>query len=235
MAGFGQIQREHLPSQVATAIGQEIEAGALKAGDKLPSEHELARAFGVSRAVVREAIAQLRNEGLVDTRQGVGAFVLPSLHRPVLRIEVGDLYDQKSFLSLFQLRVPLEVEAAGLAALHHTPADLERLDESLQAMRGLEAWWSDDGIAADLAFHRALAMATQNGYFSMILGFIGEKITTTIAEARSRAVLEQLVNVTVEEHTAVRDAVAARDMHAAREAMRAHIMGAASRLNLKLY
>jgi DNA-binding FadR family transcriptional regulator len=234
MAGFGHIQREHLPSQVASAVGQEIDGGALKAGDKLPTEHELARAFGVSRAVVREAIAQLRNEGLVETRQGVGAFVLPSRHRPVLRIAVDNLSDQQRFRSLFQLRVPLEVEAAGLAALHHAPDDLQRLDESLEAMGGLQAWSSDEGIAADLSFHRTLAQATQNHYFPAVLGFVGEKITTTIVEARSLVALEQLYNRTVQEHRAVRDAVAARDMHAARAAMRAHILGAASRLNLQL-
>jgi DNA-binding FadR family transcriptional regulator len=231
---FGQIQREYLPSQVASAIGQEIDSGALKAGNKLPTEHELAHAFGVSRAVVREAIAQLRNEGLVGTRQGVGAFVLPSQHRPVLRIAVDNLSDQQRFRGLFQLRVPLEVEAAGLAALHHGPEDLARLDESLEAMSGLPAWNSDAGVAADLSFHRTLAQATQNPYFPTVLGFIGEKITHTIVEARSVTALEQLYNRTVHEHRAVRDAVAARDMRAAREAMRTHILGAASRLNLQL-
>jgi len=118
MPNFGQVRRnEHLPAQIAATIGQEIASGNLKAGDKLPTEHELAKTFGVSRSVVREAIAQLRNEGLIDTRQGVGAFVLPPQSRPVLRIESAKLANPESFRSLFQLRVPLEVEAAGLAAL----------------------------------------------------------------------------------------------------------------------
>src|SRR5690606_1593522 len=87
---------------------------------------------------------------------------------------------------------------------------------------------------ADLAFHRALALGTQNEYYSMFVGFIGEKITSTIAAARARTELAQIVQVTVAEHTAVREAVAARDMPGARAAMRAHILGAAARLDLKL-
>lgn len=235
MAQFGHIQRvEHLPTQIAAAIEQEITTGALKAGEKLPAELELAKTFGVSRSVVREAIAQLRNEGLVDTRQGVGAFVLELQRRQVIRIESADLVNAESFRSLFQLRVPLEVEAAGLAALHHTAADLKRLDDALEVMHGVHTKWTDDGIAADLVFHNALALCTQNEYYSLFIGFIAEKITSTIAMARARAELEQIVHITIVEHTAVRDAVAARDMHRAREAMRAHIMGAAARLDLQL-
>jgi len=235
MPNFGQVRRnEHLPAQIAATIGQEIASGNLKAGDKLPTEHELAKTFGVSRSVVREAIAQLRNEGLIDTRQGVGAFVLPPQSRPVLRIESAKLANPESFRSLFQLRVPLEVEAAGLAALHHTEQDLARLDEALETMRGMETRWTEEGIAADLAFHRALALATQNYYYSMFIGFVGEKIINTISIARARIELEHIVQVTVAEHVAVRDAVAARDMMGARAAMRAHILGAAARLDLQL-
>ncbi|CAM4220057.1 GntR family transcriptional regulator [Bordetella tumbae] len=235
MVNFGQIQRlEHLPAKVAATIGQEISSGRLKAGEKLPTEHELAKTFGVSRSVVREAIAQLRNEGLLDTRQGVGAFVLEPQRRPVIRIDSTDLSNPESFRSLFQLRVPLEVEAAGLAALHHTAEDLERLDEALEIMRGMDTRWTSEGVAADLEFHCALADGTHNEYYSMFVGFIGEKITNTIAVARARAELEQIVQITVAEHTAVRDAIASRDMMQARAAMRTHILGAAARLDLQL-
>lgn len=235
MAQFGHILRvDHLPSQIAAKIEQEIISGGLKAGQKLPPETELGKTFGVSRSVVREAIAQLRNEGLVDTRQGVGAFVLGLQHRPTIRIESADLNNPESFRSLFQLRIPLEVEAAGLAALHHTPKDLQRLDDALEVMHGVDTRWNDDGIAADLAFHNALAQCTQNEYYTLFIGFITEKIISTISLARARAELEQIVDLTLREHTAVRDAVAARDMQGAREAMRHHIMGAAVRLDLHL-
>jgi len=234
MVDFGQIQREHLPVQISLAIGQEIASGGLKAGEKLPAEHALAKNFGVSRSVVREAIAQLRNEGLIETRQGVGAFVLPPQSRSVLRIESAELVNPARFRSLFQLRVPLEVEAAGLAARHHTRADLARLDEALNIMRDVQTRWTPEGVTADLAFHRALAQATHNAYYAMFIGFIGEKITRAIVETRARIGLQQAVQVTVAEHTAVRDAVAARDVQRACATMRAHILGAATRLGLAL-
>ncbi len=233
-ADFSQIRRiEHLPARIASHIGKEIAEGRVMAGEKLPTEHILAKTFGVSRSVVREAIAQLRNEGLVETRQGVGAFVTEALRRGSIRIEQADLHDRESFRSLFQLRMPLEIEAAGLAAVHHVDADLKKLDDSLARMTGAEKW-TDQGIVADLVFHRALAAATHNEYYPLFIGFIAERISLAINAARAAAVLEEIVEVTIAEHVAIRDAVATRDPLVARTAMRHHIMGAAGRLGLTL-
>lgn len=234
VADFNQIRRnEHLPARIATQIGREISEGRILPGDKLPTEHLLAKNFGVSRSVIREAIAQLRNEGLVETRQGVGAFATDIERRSGLRIEQGDLSDRQSFRSLYQLRVPLEVEAAGLAAVHHTSGDMARLDETLERMTGAEKW-TDQGIVADLAFHRALAAATQNEYFLLFIGFIAERISLAINTARAHAVLEEIVEITIAEHVAIRDAVASRDPLKAREAMRRHMAGSVGRLNITL-
>lgn len=230
---FGHIRRsEHLPARIASQIARDITEGRMRPGEKLPTEHFLAKALGVSRSVVREAIAQLRNEGLVETRQGVGAFVTESHARPI-RIEQDDLADRQSFRDLFQLRVPLEIEAAGLAALHHTADDLQRIDEALASMSGGEKWTAE-GIVADLGFHRAVAAATGNEYFSVFIGFIAERISLAINAARAAAVLEEIVEVTIEEHVALRDAIASRDPKRAREAMKAHLLGAARRLDLTI-
>ncbi|GEO87443.1 MULTISPECIES: FadR/GntR family transcriptional regulator [Alphaproteobacteria] len=231
---FGQIRRnEHLPTRIATQIARDIVEGRILPGDKLPTEHVLAKGFGVSRSVVREAIAQLRNEGLVETRQGVGAFVTEQRTRPSIRIEQDDLDDRESFRELFQLRLPLEIEAAGLAAVHHDAGDLEKLDGTLAAMTGADKWTSQ-GIIADLAFHRVLAAATKNEYFTLFIGFIAERISLAINAARAAAVLEEIVEVTIAEHLAIREAVASRDPHKAREAMRRHLLGATGRLGLQL-
>ncbi|MBV2187244.1 MAG: FadR family transcriptional regulator [Rhizobium sp.] len=231
---FGHIRRnEHLPARIAAQIGRDIIEGRILAGEKLPTEHVLAKGFGVSRSVVREAIAQLRNEGLVETRQGVGAFVTEQRARQTIRIEQDDLRDRESFRELFQLRLPLEIEAAGLAAVHHDQADLDKLDETLEAMTGADKW-TDQGIVADLAFHRILAAATKNEYFTLFIGFIAERISLAINAARAQAVLEEIVEVTIAEHLAIREAVASRDPKRAREAMRRHLLGATGRLGLQL-
>ncbi|HTO30391.1 MAG TPA: FadR/GntR family transcriptional regulator [Pararhizobium sp.] len=229
---FGQLRRnEHLPSRIAAQIAREITDGRILPGGKLPTEHFLASSFGVSRSVVREAIAQLRNEGLVETRQGVGAFATEIKARQSIRIEQSDLHDRATFRDLFQLRMPLEIEAAGLAAIHHVEADLAKLDTALAAMTGTDKW-TDQGIVADLAFHRVIAAATGNEYFALFVGFIAERISLAISAARATAVLEEIVELTIAEHVAVRDAVASRNPQSARDAMRQHLLGAASRLDL---
>jgi len=231
---FGEIRRnEQLPARIASEIVRQITEGSFLPGHKLPTEHNLAQSFGVSRSVIREAIAQLRNEGLIETRQGVGAFVTEPDRRHAIRIEPETLADRDHFQSLFQLRMALEIEAAGLAAVHHTAEDMCKLDEALSAMNGTEKW-TDEGISADLTFHRALAAATHNEYFPLVLGFIAERISQAIRAARARAVLEEIVEITIAEHTAIRDAIALRDPLKAREVMRNHVVGAASRVNLQL-
>jgi GntR family transcriptional repressor for pyruvate dehydrogenase complex len=129
--------------------------------------------------------------------------------------------------------MPLEIEAAGLAAIHHDDGDLKKLDDSLAQMTGAEKW-TDQGIVADLAFHRTLATATHNEYYPLFLGFIAERISLAINAARAVALLEEIVEITIAEHVAIRDAVATRDPLKARAAMRNHIMGAAGRLDLTL-
>jgi DNA-binding FadR family transcriptional regulator len=234
LTDFNQIRRNaHLPARIAAEIGREIVEGRIASGEKLPTEHLLAQTFGVSRSVVREAIAQLRNEGLVETRQGVGAFATEKDRRQMIRVEPADLSDPENFRDLFQLRLALEVEAAALAAVSHTPDDLKRLDEVLAQMTGA-AKWTEEGIVADLAFHRAVAAATRNDYFIQFIGFIAERIQLTINAARAKAVLEEIVEVTIAEHVAIRDAIAARDASRARSAMRDHLDGASGRLNLEL-
>src|SRR5690606_31767419 len=95
-------------------------------GDQLPTEKELIETMNVSRTVVREAVAQLRAEGLVTTRQGLGAFVATdALVRP-LRFE-PDSGSVESLLKLTELRLAIELEGAALAALRATPGQLARI------------------------------------------------------------------------------------------------------------
>lgn len=232
MAHFSQIKRiESLPIKIAREIQEKIASGSLKPGDRLPTESELADSFGVSRTVVREAIAQLRHDGIVETRQGVGAFVTEPERRHSIRIDDTALEDPESFRSLFQLRNVLEVEAAGLAALNYRDTDLRKIDDALNRMINADKW-SEDGIEADLDFHYALASATGNEYFPLFIGFISEKISHAIYATRAQAVRDELIKVTIAEHIAVRDAVASRDIEAARHAMEIHILGGAQRVKL---
>lgn len=231
---FQQLSRtEHLPKRIAEEIGRGIAGGRFASGDKLPTEHILAQTFGVSRSVVREAIAQLRNEGMVETRQGVGAFVTDPQRRATIRVEQASLADPVSLRNFFQLRLPLEIEAARLAARHRTPAEIAALDEALDGMVKARDWL-DEGVKADLAFHRALAAATQNEFYAIFLGYIAEKTSTSINTSFPREMGAEIVKVTIGEHAAIHGAVVAGDAARAGEAMRQHLINSAARLGITL-
>ncbi|WP_410218299.1 FadR/GntR family transcriptional regulator [Paracoccus sp. (in: a-proteobacteria)] len=229
---FTQIMRtEHLPTRIAAQFSQQIQKGTLKPGDKLPTEHAMSKSFGVSRTVIREAIAQLRNEGMIETRQGVGAFVTvrPTRH---IRLDDGGQMDRHMFRDLFQLRVPLEIEAAGLAAIYHRAEHLQQMDEAITRMTALEG--AGDGILADLDFHRTIAGATGNDYFVQFLRAISDRVMLSIVESRERIRLDEIVMIVNREHTELRDAIAARDPMRARDAMRTHMANSAERVALRL-
>ncbi|MFN3525646.1 MAG: FadR/GntR family transcriptional regulator [Paracoccus sp. (in: a-proteobacteria)] len=230
---FTQITRtEHLPARIAAQFARQIQQGALKPGDKLPTENAMSKSFGVSRTVIREAIAQLRNEGMIETRQGVGAFVIdrPTRH---IRLDDGAQMDGDGFRDLFQLRVPLEIEAAGLAATYHRAEHLRQMDQALVRMSVTDDG-ANDGILADLDFHRTIAAATGNDYFVQFLGAVSDRILQTIVASRERIRLDEIVAIVNREHTELRDAIAARDPVRARAAMRAHMAGSAERIALRL-
>src|SRR5262250_2589409 len=102
-----------LTHELTERLTSEIISGKLPAGSRLPTEQALIAATGVSRTVVREAVAALRAEGLVVTRQGVGAFVPENARRP-LRIDVDPLSPLRAVLDVMELRTGIEIEAAGL-------------------------------------------------------------------------------------------------------------------------
>lgn len=224
-----------LPSRVAEMLQREITEGRLKPGDRLPPEQMLAESFGVSRNVVREAVARLRSEGIVQARQGIGAFVVRTQDTTILRLDAEALDDMTAFTHLFELRAILEIRAADLAAQRGTAEDFAELTAALDRMRGSEKW-ADSGVDADLAFHRAIALATGNSYVARVLGFVAAQMRETIIAARGRAnTVGEIVEITIREHEVIHDAVLSRSGEAARTAMAVHITNAASRLGLDLF
>lgn len=224
---------EALPHRVASYLSREIEGGDIIPGARLPTESQLADKFGVSRNVVREAIAQLRADGMVEARQGVGAFVMAPEQRTAIRIDREALKDQRNMEQLFELRSILETESATLAAARCTSDDLAAIKAALDRMGGEERW-EDGSIEADLLFHRAIARATGNSYIHTFISFVCEQIRQSIHYARLTNPLHDLVEVNVAEHVLIYDALAAHDPQAAGDAMRRHIDGAASRVGVEL-
>src|SRR4029077_20601313 len=125
-AGLSPLASPSLAHALVERLGAEILSGRLAPGARLPNEQDLIATTGVSRTVVREAIAALRAEGLVVTRQGAGAFVAEGSRRP-FRIDSADLGSLAEVLGVMELRTGIEVEAAGLDAERAGAADLREI------------------------------------------------------------------------------------------------------------
>ena len=206
-------------------LAGEIRSGRLAPGARLPTEQALTRAARVSRTVVREAVAALRAEGLVITRQGVGAFVSAEPTRAPFRIEPERLQSLDQILDVMELRLGVEIESAGLAAERSSKADVKAIGAALHA---IEAAVKEDRSAVDedLGFHRAIAEATGNAEFPRFLQFIGRHLIPrrTVAGLPERMGGQRAyLAIIQEEHRRIADAIAARDPKAAREAMRRHL------------
>src|SRR6186713_381515 len=120
-------------------LAEQIKSGRLAPGARLPTEHALTRAARVSRTVVREAVAALRAEGLVITRQGVGAFVSAEPTRAPFRIEPERMQSLGDILSVMELRLGVEIESAGLAAERASKVQLRNILNALNAMEEASA------------------------------------------------------------------------------------------------
>ncbi|GAB5374626.1 MAG: FadR/GntR family transcriptional regulator [Acuticoccus sp.] len=225
------IAHDRLSSRVAAMIKKEIVRGRLKPGDRLPTEQKLSEHLGISRNAVREGLAQLRQEGLVRSRQGVGAFVADPTSSATLKLDPGTLSGTGDYRSLFELRRILETGAAELAAQSWQDDDLALIEEAFDGMRKCGIW-SEDGVDHDIAFHRALAGATNNGFLLLFIAFVDDLLKASIRSAREIVPQPDLQEVTIAEHAAILEALRARDPAAAREAMLNHLANAAARLGL---
>jgi DNA-binding FadR family transcriptional regulator len=218
-----------LGDRVYGLIVERISRGDYPPQSRLPSEALLAREFRVSRPVVREALARLREDELIRSRRGSGSWVQRTPPRTVLNLApIGSLADVQR---CFEFRVSLEGEAAALAAERRNDDDLAAITAAFEQLeRVIEA--GELGADADYAFHRAIAKATANRYFVDVLDLLrahidaGMQITRTLSLQRPTARL-RLVQ---DEHAAILAAVQKGRGRLAREAMRAHIGNARRRM-----
>src|SRR5271155_1993715 len=126
-------RRERLGDQLYGQLLEQIVSGTLKEGDKLPSEHQICRAFEVSRPTVREALMRLHADGLVTTRQGSGTFVQQRPSDHLTRLAKGS--DVAGMLRRPQVRTALEGPAAALAAQRRTTGQMDRIFAALDALK----------------------------------------------------------------------------------------------------
>lgn len=223
--------RRHLADQIADLLRKEILDGTREPGSKLPTEQQLTEIFGVSRAAIREAVSRLKQDGLVQSRQGLGAFVTQTGASTAFRIE-GEKLDRHDLALIFEFRRPLEVDAAGLAAARRNTRHIRRMKDAMQQM--VDAIdLGDDGSEADAFFHRSIAEASGNRYFLDFMSFLETNVRRAITTARNNTARYPGLGRSVEEeHEAVYRAIEVGDVEGARAAMRTHLTNAAHRLDL---
>lgn len=218
----------NLAERIIARLGADIRGGRLGPGARLPTEQALTSTLGVSRAVVREAVAALRADGLVVTRRGSGAYVADPAARPfriVSKVKGPKKPAITDILDIMELRLAVEVEAAALAAERATRQQVAAIRA---AWRAIDAALrkGEGAVAEDFAFHRAIADATGNGQFWRFLEFLGSHVIprqsvrlTVDTPAERRGYLERIQH----EHGRIVAGISDEDPAEARRAMREHL------------
>jgi GntR family transcriptional repressor for pyruvate dehydrogenase complex len=215
------VRSARLYEQIVQQIEESILNGALKPGDQLPAERDLAQRFGVSRTAVREAVKTLREKGLVEAFSGRGTFITDGTSQAVK--QSLDLHariaQQEGSIQLVEVREILEPEIAALAAARAEDQHLAMMRDAVAVMdessRNVDAF-----IEADLDFHLALAEAAAN---PLILSLI-DSIVGLLREQRTRTFyVDGGPERGQHHHKRILKAVEDRDPEAARNAMRAHL------------
>ncbi|HEX3874686.1 MAG TPA: FadR/GntR family transcriptional regulator [Solirubrobacteraceae bacterium] len=220
LSSFERLERGvGLADKVASAVADSIVSGRLEPGDKLPSERELGELFGVSRPVVREAVRSLTAKGLLADNPRRG-HVVQALGRETVT-ESLTLYlrgQRLDYGKLMEVRALVEVENAGLAAGRASADQVDALRTAAARLRvGLPA---QDAALVDTEFHRAIATATDNAFFEILIDSIREVLLTVQLPTLSDAAIVREVQ---QAHERIIDRIAAGDPDGARQAMRDHL------------
>jgi DNA-binding FadR family transcriptional regulator len=220
-----------LAHDLVDSLAAELRAERWRPGDKLPTESEIMKAWGVSRTVVREALSRLQAAGVVETRHGIGTFVLAPTVEQGFRIDPAELATAVDVLAVLELRISLETESAGLAAQRRTEEQLREIAAALEALENAST--QGDAVAPDLRFHTAIAAATGNRYFADIMGHLGATLIPRARINSPRIAMEDLpqyLRRVNREHEEIYQAIARRDPESARAAMRLHLTNSRERL-----
>lgn len=222
-------QQVKLSDQVYEAVLTDIVQGRFPEGAKLPTETTLAQEFNVSRPVVREALARLRDDGLIQPRQGAGSFVLKRPGSALLRFApIGSIADIQR---CFEFRIAVEPMAARLAAARRDDKVLKLIEAALDDLDNAIRLGTVD-VGSDFAFHNAVANASGNSYFATTLQSLEQSMKTAMLLNRQLSLQNPVerLNLVQGEHRVIYRAILDREADAAFDAMRAHIQQARDRV-----
>lgn len=209
-----------LAELVAQQLSELVASQGLRPGSQLPSEQELGDQFEVARSVIREALVRLRALGIIEVRQGKGAFVatLP-LELLLTRVQRLTQTTEELLPHVWEIREILETSIAELAAVRRTENDLANLEKAISAMTNAIAR-GELGVTEDAVFHHYLTHAAYNPALEQIIVGISALIESSREHSLGRPNRPRSSN---EEHVAILRAVRNREGELAKEAMREHL------------
>lgn len=216
-----------IANAVAT-VRELIQLPAYAHGARLPSESELAERLSISRPVLRQALAVLKQEGLIESRRGSGTF---TCGKAASVLSFGQPESLADLEDCMRFRMVIETAAAGLAARR---ADPDSLAEIRHLVEQMEAGQSEDAtiLEADLAFHMAIARATHSRFYVMTLETLMPHILFGLKLARQlRQVAPNATSRRVAaEHRAILTAIELGNEAAAADAVREHLLSGIQRI-----
>jgi DNA-binding FadR family transcriptional regulator len=229
-------RRPKLADLVIDTLRQRINAGEYRAGGKLPTESQMTAIFGVSRTVVREALAALAADGMVQSRQGAGVFVVGNAAQAFNAIGLERSNKISVALNVLEVRMGIEIEASGLAAMRRSASQEAAIQEAWNEFDRLLKLGTPTG-KTDFAFHRAIAAATNNPFYIEVLDGLGSR--TIPCDVASPWGTENVLTYEYQEglqreHMRILQAISAQDAQGAREAMRQHLSLSQERYRARL-
>ncbi len=231
-----ELKTERLSSQISKMILSEIQSGQLLPGDKLPSETVLAQKYGVSRTILREAIASLKNDDILESKQGRGIIVKNPNQRQAFRFsDVFETISVDEINYFYEMRALLESEAAGLAAIRHTREDMASIKEAFSEME-TAVRTSSSGDEAHFKYNASIANASHNPVLIEFLTFLQNKLHSLATELRIKTMMSpERAETVLSEHRRVVESIFSGDPQAAKQAVMVHLKNAAKRAGMDIY
>lgn len=225
MPRFQPIRTPTLPEAIAEQIAQMIADGHFKPGDRLPTETELMRQFGVGRSSLREALKSLAIAGIIETRRSAGSFVSQTYTGFLRdRLNWAAMLSERELNDLVDVRCALEGQTAALAAVRATPSQRAALADLIATME-TQARQNAHEVETDMTFHVTIAEAAHNplllGLFhsirNLVYGYMKWDYPTDPARTEAR----------LSEHRRIFLAIQAGQPDVARQAMLDHLAAGA--------
>lgn len=232
---FDKIDRpQRLADEIARSIGDAIDTGKLKSGDRLPTEHELSTRFGVARTVIREAVSLLKYDGIIRSKQGIGAFVSEVGNRSAFRISAACFEKRNQLAELLELRTSVQADASAISAAIRTTDNLAEMMLHIQSMEdsiNSEVADPEQRVNSELGFYRVITASSANSQYIEFIGMIETQLMNNLRSVVIKnAVAAEWGNGVLDEHRAVYDAIQDGDVTGARNATRKHFERASKRL-----